>query len=89
MSIKYKILLPTIPLVLLIGCVGYFLLTGQFGELRTSFAEMLVGNSAKTLEQNTEEAAVRAEEEAALFSRLPSVIRAFSLAHQGEIDDEA
>ncbi|WP_338667679.1 methyl-accepting chemotaxis protein [Pseudodesulfovibrio methanolicus] len=89
MSIKYKILLPTIPLVLLIGCIGFFLLTGRFGELRTSFAEMLVGNAAKTLEQNTEEAAVRAEEEAALFSRLPAVIRAFTLAHQGNIGDEA
>ena len=89
MSIKFKILLPTIPLVLLIGCVGFFLLTGRFGELRTSFAEMLVGNAAKTLEQNTEEAAIRAQEEAALFSRMPAVIRAFTLAHQGSIDDEA
>jgi len=89
MSIKYKILLPTIPLILLIGCVGFFLLTDRFDEVRTSFAGMLVGNAAKTLEQNTEEAAVRAEEEAALFSRLPAVIRAFSLAHQGNMADES
>ncbi|EGB14722.1 methyl-accepting chemotaxis sensory transducer with Pas/Pac sensor [Pseudodesulfovibrio mercurii] len=89
MSIKYKVLLPTIPLVLLIGVIGFFLLTGRFGELRASFAGMLVGNAARTLEQNTEEAAVRAEEEASLFSRMPGVIRAFSLAHQGDLGNES
>ncbi|TDT91769.1 methyl-accepting chemotaxis sensory transducer with Pas/Pac sensor [Pseudodesulfovibrio indicus] len=89
MSIKFKILLPTIPLVLLIGCGGYLLLSGQFDELRTSYAEMLVGDAARTLEQNTEEAAVRAQEEAALFSRMPAVIEAFTLAHQGNINDES
>ncbi|MBG0790234.1 MAG: PAS domain-containing protein [Desulfovibrionaceae bacterium] len=89
MSIKYKIMLPSAVLVLLIGCIGIYLLTGRFGELRTSFAEMLVGNAAKTLTLNTEEAALRAQEEAALFGRMPSVIRAFSLAHQGNIADES
>ncbi|WFS61880.1 methyl-accepting chemotaxis protein [Pseudodesulfovibrio thermohalotolerans] len=89
MSIKYKILLPSAALVLLIGCIGVYLLTGQFGELRTSFAEMLVGNAAKTLTLNTEDAALRAQEEAALFGRMPSVIRAFSLAHQGNLADES
>lgn len=89
MSIKFKVLLPTIPLVLVLGCVGYLLLTGRFTDLRTSFAELLVGDAARTLTLNTEDAAVRAQEEAALFSRMPSVIAAFELAHQGDIDNES
>ncbi len=88
MSIKYKILLPILPLVLLVGCFGYFLLTGKFDNLRYSFADMLVGNTAKTLVLNTENAALRAQEEAALFSRMPAVIEAFRVARSGNIDDE-
>ncbi|QGY41788.1 PAS domain-containing protein [Pseudodesulfovibrio cashew] len=89
MSIKYKILLPIIPLVLIVGIGGYSLLTGQFDTLRESFAEMLVKGVAKTVEQNTEEASVRALEEAALFSRMPSVVAAYRSAHQGRMDDES
>jgi len=89
MSIKYKILLPILPMVLLVGGIGYFLLTGQFGDLRASFAQMLVGGVAQTVELNTEEASVRALEEAALFSRMPSVIQAFKLAHEGNINAES
>ncbi|WP_147819528.1 methyl-accepting chemotaxis protein [Salidesulfovibrio onnuriiensis] len=88
MSIKYKILLPILPLVLFVGCFGYFLLTGKFDTLRYSFAEMVVGNTARTLALNTENAALRAQEEAALFSRMPAVVEAFRLAHGGNLDDE-
>lgn len=89
MSIKYKILLPILPLVLFVGCFGYFLLTGQFDDLRHSFAEMLVGNTAETLTLNTENAALRAQEEAALFSRMPAVVDAFHTARTGNMDDES
>ncbi len=89
MSIKYKILLPILPLVLLVGLGGYLLLVDQFDTLRYSFAEMLVGNVAKTVELNTRDAAVRALEEAALFSRMPQVVAAFESAQAGAMHDEA
>ena len=89
MSIKYKILLPILPLVLVVGFGGYFLLVGQFDTLRHSFAEMLVGGVANTVELNTKDASARALEEAALFSRMPEVVAAFEIAHAGRMDDEA
>ncbi|MEF2232308.1 MAG: methyl-accepting chemotaxis protein [Pseudodesulfovibrio sp.] len=89
MSIRYKILLPILPLVLLVGLGGYFLLVDQFDTLRHSFAEMLVGGVAKTVNLNTKDASVRALEEAALFSRMPEVVAAFEIAHSGRMDDEA
>ncbi|WP_419784873.1 methyl-accepting chemotaxis protein [Pseudodesulfovibrio sp.] len=89
MSIKYKMLIPIIPLVLIFGLGGYFLLVGQFDELRYSFAEMLVGNVAKNIEADTRDASVRALEEAAVFSRMPEVVAAFEVARTGNMDDEA
>ena len=88
MSIKYKILLPVLPLVLVVGLGGYFLLVNQFDTLRGSFAEMIVGGVARSVELNTEDASLRALEEAALFSRMPTVIAAFETATLGEINDE-
>ncbi|MDD3311242.1 methyl-accepting chemotaxis protein [Pseudodesulfovibrio sp.] len=89
MSIRYKIMLPILPLLLVVGLGGYWLLVGQFDELRHSFAGMLVGNVAKSVELNTRNASVRALEEAALFSRLPGVVAAFETARTGDMDDEA
>ena len=88
MSIKYKILLPIIPLVLVVGLGGYLLLVGQFGTLRESFAEMIVGGVARTVELNTESASLKALEEAALFSRMPEVVAAFETASLGDVTDE-
>lgn len=89
MSIKYKILFPIIPLVLIIGIGGYFLLVGQFDSLRQSFAEMVVDGVAKTVAEGTETASARALEEAALFSKMPSVTAAFLAARMGQMDNEA
>jgi len=88
-SIKYKILLPIVPLVLVVGVGGYFLLVGQFDALRHSVAEMVVGGVANSVEQNTDTASTRALEEAALFSRMPSVVEAYRASHLGRVDDES
>ena len=89
MSIKYKILLPVLPLVLVVGLGGYLLLVNQFDALRGSFAEMVVGGLARSVELNTEDASLKALEEAALFSRMPEVVAAFETAALGEMDDES
>ncbi|GEM_PF-300879 len=89
MSIKYKIFIPIVPLVLVVGFVGYFLLTGQFDDLRYSVADMMVGNTAEKLALNTESASIRAQEEAALFSRMAVVQRAYELAASGDMDNES
>jgi methyl-accepting chemotaxis protein len=87
-SIKYKILLPILPLILAVGLGGYILLVNQFDTLRGSFAEMIVGGVARTVELNTEDASLKALEEASLFSRMPEVVAAFETAALGEIDNE-
>ncbi|KAB1440930.1 PAS domain-containing protein [Pseudodesulfovibrio senegalensis] len=88
-SIKYKIFIPIVPLVLVIGLAGYFLLTDQFDDLRYSVADMMLGNTAEKLALNTESAAIRAQEEAALFSRMGVVQNAYALAQSGNMDDES
>ncbi len=89
MSLRYKISVPLIVAVLVLGTASYFLTAGSLEELKRSTLDLMIENKAKEVEQGIEQASMEALGLAALFSRLPEVAEAYAVARSGRMDDEA
>jgi methyl-accepting chemotaxis protein len=88
-SIKGKILIPFIVLFLIFGFGGYAILNSQLAEMENEFVDMLVDTHMSEVEQALNMAEQGALQQAVLFSRMPGVIEAYRIAHEGNMDDPA
>jgi len=89
MSLRYKVSIPLIVVVLILGIASYFMTRGSLEELKYSTLNAMVENKANEVTQGIEQASAEALGLAALFSRLPEVAQAYATAHSGNMNDEA
>lgn len=87
--ILFKLFIPLGGLGILLTAVGWFILAGSFHALEESFVDVLVKDRIDQVDQAIGGAAESAQEMAALFSAVPEVAQAYTIAHSGNLDDEA
>ena len=87
MKLRGKLLLPLFISVVACCAVGLFFINREFSKLERSFIELLAQSKVADFNAALDTASTEALEQAAQYSRLPSVIEAFTLAHTGDIND--
>ena len=87
MGIRSKILGPLVVLALVMVAGGYFVLNTQFNGLEESFVSMTIRGKVEDARQSIAKMSGNALEQAALFSRMPEVVKAFEVANQGDMTD--
>jgi methyl-accepting chemotaxis protein len=85
MGIRIKILGPLVVMALAMIAGGYVVLSTQFDGLQESFVSMTLQGKVEDAQQSIAKMSGNALEQAALFSRMPEVVRAFEVANQGDM----
>jgi methyl-accepting chemotaxis protein len=87
MTLKQKILFPLL-IAPLAGFLGYFILSTELATLQYDFYTKLARDQELKINAAIDAAAQASLAQAALFARMPEVIKAFETAHQGNLNDE-
>lgn len=88
MSIRYKLLLPSLLLFLILGGAAYWFMDYQLDTMLHESAEKIILNKEQEIMLGTNTLSKKALLTAGIFSRLPEVVAAYELADQGDIDNE-
>lgn len=86
MGIRVKMLAPLLMVALLMAISGYLVLSSQFNKLEKSFVSLTLQGKMDDAQQSIAQMSHNALQQAALFSQMPAVVRAFEIAHQGNMD---
>lgn len=87
MSLRWKFFIPLLLTVTICGVVGMVTISAKFTDLERSFIEMFIQSKISDFNRALETASSEALEQAAQYSQIPTVIEAFQMAHQGDMDD--
>ena len=88
MSIRFKFLMPLLCAVLILGALMMYVLWVDMGKLEQNFARSTVRAKQSEVLASIGSISTSAREMASLFSRMPAVVEAYSVAHQGDMNDE-
>jgi len=88
MSIRYKLLLPSLLLFLILGGAAYWFVNHQLDTMLYESAEKIILNKEQEILLGTNTLSKKALETAGIFSRLPEVVAAFTVALEGDLDNE-
>ncbi len=89
MRLRQKMFIPVSLLILLLCGSGSMGIVWLLSNLKQDIITRYAMNTMAHLNQSIDVTAGQALEKAALFSRMPEMIKAFEMAHQGDIEDEA
>ncbi|MCP4117677.1 MAG: methyl-accepting chemotaxis protein [Desulfobacteraceae bacterium] len=87
MNLRQKNTIPSFIIMIAIFAVGSLVTVNKLNELKKNIVSRPMENSMEVLLRSVEFTAQQTLEKSSLFSRLPQVIKAFELAHSGDIDD--
>lgn len=87
MKLFWKLSLPQIILVPLLGIISYLIINSFFVTIHKHNLEYIVDDTFISIEKNIEHTSKDAQKIAALFANSPQVVNAYKLAHTGNIDD--
>lgn len=88
MGIRSKILVPLLVVALIMVIGGFLTLNSQFARLEESFVSLIIQAKVEETRQSIRLISGNALEQAALFSRMQTVIDAYTVANQGDMSDE-
>ena len=88
LSLKQKMMLPLLGAVLISALLAMPLIQRELARLSSGFIANVVNDKQEEIDRAIDRAATEALEKAAVFIRLPEVLAAYELAHQGNIDAE-
>ncbi|WP_319761644.1 methyl-accepting chemotaxis protein [Maridesulfovibrio sp.] len=88
MKLNTKLILPQLIVVVLLGCISFYIIDQSFTELKRMYVESKVNNAFISVKNSINDSAKAAQHLAALFSQRPDVVEAFKIAHSGNIDNE-
>ena len=89
MRLQYKLSIPMVAVVLVLGAASYYFIGQQLQGLERHNFEQMATSKVSEVEQSIARAGERALAQASLYSRDPLVIQAFEQAAQGDINDPA
>ena len=87
MKLFWKLSLPQIILVPILGIISYFIISSCFVSMQQRNLTYITNDTFLSIERNINQVSLSAQETASLFAQLPEVISAYELAHTGDIDD--
>ncbi|ETR72421.1 MAG: methyl-accepting chemotaxis sensory transducer [Candidatus Magnetoglobus multicellularis str. Araruama] len=87
MNIRQKIFIPMIVSVILLSLIGYIVINSQLSALKGNNFNKIINDKINQINSAIVFGGKMQLEKAALFSKLPIVLKAFQLAHSGNIDD--
>jgi len=88
MGIRIKILAPLLVVAVILIVGGCTVLYTQFGNLEKSFVELIIESKVNDTRQSIEKMSKNALQQAALFSQMPDVVKAYTLANKGNMNNE-
>lgn len=88
MKLLWKLAIPQVCIVLLLGLVSYFVINSSFDAMRDRYVQDVMDNRFKRIEADISAKSQQAVDMSALFAQLPAVDAAYATAMQGDINDE-
>ncbi len=88
MSIRYKLLLPALVAFVLLGTTAYLVMDHLLDTMLFETSEKLIQNKEEEINLGAKTLSSKATQTAAIFSRMPDVVRAYETALAGAIDTE-
>ncbi len=88
MKLLWKLAIPQVCIVLLLGLVSYFVINSSFDAMRDRYVQDVMDNRFKRIEADIAAKSQQAVDMSALFAQLPAVDAAYATAMQGDINDE-
>ena len=88
MRLNKKILLPIPAIILVFGFLGYLITHAQMENLKNKLIHKNIQSKIHEIENAINRSSKDALKTASLFSQLPAVIKAYEIAHTGNIDQE-
>ncbi len=88
MKLLWKLAIPQVCIVILLGLVSYFVISSSFDAMRDRYVQDVMDNRFKRIEADIIARSQQAVDMSALFAQLPAVDAAYAEAMQGNIDDE-
>jgi methyl-accepting chemotaxis protein len=87
MNIRQKIFIPMTISVAILSVIGYIVINSQLSSLKMNNFKKIVNDKVNQIHSSIKFGGQMQLEKASVFSRLPVVIKAFQIAHSGNIDD--
>ncbi|SIO11280.1 methyl-accepting chemotaxis protein [Halodesulfovibrio marinisediminis] len=87
MKLFWKLSLPQMILVPLLGVISYLLISNCFTAMQKQNLEYIIDDTFIAIEKNIDQVSISAQETASLFAHTPEVLKAYKLAHTGDIDN--
>jgi methyl-accepting chemotaxis protein len=87
MGIRSKLFLPLLGMALVMLVGGYLMLKSQFTDLEDSFVSLIMRGKIEDVQQSITQISESALQQAALFSRMPAVVKAYDRANQGDMNN--
>ena len=88
MKLSTKLILPQLVVVVVLGCISFYIIDKSFTQLKEMYVESKVNSAFTSVKNSINDSAKSAQHLAALFSLRSDVIEAFETAHSGDIDNE-
>ena len=87
MKLAWKLSIPQMCIVVCVGLASFVVVNSSLMSLREQYAKGLVENCLQRIAKDIEADAQEALRQASVFVRLPSVVQAYEMALEGNIDD--
>jgi methyl-accepting chemotaxis protein len=87
MTIRQKIFIPMILSVIVLSIIGYIIVNSQLSTLKSNNFKKIINDKINQINSSITFGGKMQLEKAAIFSRLPAVIKAYKIAHSGNIND--
>ncbi|HET98155.1 MAG TPA: HAMP domain-containing protein, partial [Desulfurivibrio alkaliphilus] len=88
LSLKQKMMIPLLASVLISALLAMPLVQRELERLKNGIIAVTVQDKQEEIERAIDRAAMEALEKASIFTRLPEVLAAYEIAHQGNFDVE-
>ena len=83
-----KLLLPQVLIIVVLGIVSFFAISNSFEILQQKYVQSIIHSAFSEVKSEIKTSSVSARNLAAIFAKFPDVLRAYTLAHSGNIHDE-
>ena len=87
MKLIWKLSVPQVCIVVILGFLSYLIINSLFGNLRSRYIKETIESRFHIINSEIENRSQKSVSDASLFAELPAVIRAYEIALGGNIND--
>ncbi|MCL2058167.1 MAG: response regulator [Oscillospiraceae bacterium] len=87
MKLVWKLAIPQIIIVIILGLISFLVINSSFVDMREQYVMDVIGHRIQSIEREIDSGAQKSIHETSMFVRLPVVMEAYEIALSGDIDD--